>query len=84
MCEAIVHGQHHHHQPQPQPQQTTITETPKEELTKSYTHPEKYMSLTMNLKKAYYIIYKAPEQQYDQSWPVVEKMIDSFEIKEGN
>jgi len=39
---------------------------------------------TMNLKKAYYIIYKAPEQEYDQSWPVVEKMIDSFEIKEGN
>ncbi len=36
---------------------------------------------TMNLKKAYYIIYKAPEQEYDQSWPVVEKMIDSFEIK---
>jgi len=68
-------------QEKPQPQQTTITETPKEELTKSYTHPEKYMSLTMNLKKAYYIIYKAPEQQYDQSWPVVEKMIDSFEIK---
>ena len=172
----------------PQPQQTIIAETSKEELTKSYTHPEKYMSFviqysdkwtatpgqtdeqekvkfsrndksepdncplevsvniadlgkavsledykkivtktiiqdefntlekaneepklsnsdayqithtrkekgctlkvlergTMNLKKAYYIIYKAPEQEYDQSWPVVEKMIDSFEIKEGN
>jgi serine/threonine protein kinase len=169
----------------PQPQQTIIAETSKEELTKSYTHPEKYMSFviqysdkwtattgqtdeqekvkfsrndksqpdncplevsvniadlgkavsledykkivtktisqddsntlekaneepklsnsdayqithtrkekgctlkvlergTMNLKKAYYIIYKAPEQEYDQSWPVVEKMIDSFEIK---
>ena len=172
----------------PQPQHTIIAETSKEELTKSYTHPEKYMSFviqysdkwtatpgqtdeqekvkfsrndksepdncplevsvniadlgkavsledykkivtktiiqdefntlekaneepklsnsdayqithtrkekgctlkvlergTMNLKKAYYIIYKAPEQEYDQSWPVVEKMIDSFEIKEGN
>lgn len=170
------------------PQQTIIAETPKEELTKSYTHPEKYMSFviqysnkwtaktgqtdeqekvkfsrndksepdncplevsvniadlgkavsledykkivtkkiiqdelntlekaneepklsnsdayqithtrkekgctlkvlergTLFEKKAYYIIYKAPEQEYDQSWPVVEKMIDSFEIKEGN
>jgi serine/threonine protein kinase len=52
----------------------------------TYTRQEKGCTLkvlergTMNLKKAYYIIYKAPEQEYDQSWPVVEKMIDSFEI----
>ncbi|MFM6154040.1 MAG: protein kinase domain-containing protein, partial [Sphaerospermopsis kisseleviana] len=39
---------------------------------------------TMSFKKAYYIIYKAPEKDYDKFWPVVEKMIDSFEIKEGS
>ena len=31
----------------PQPQQTIIAETSKEELTKSYTHPEKYMSFVI-------------------------------------
>lgn len=39
---------------------------------------------TMSFKKAYYIIYKAPAQDYDKFWSVVEKMIDSFEIKEGS
>ncbi len=31
----------------PQPQETTITETQTEKLTKSYTHPEKYMSFVI-------------------------------------
>ena len=39
---------------------------------------------TMALKKAYYITYQAPVDENDKFWPVVEKMIDSFDIQEGN
>ena len=36
---------------------------------------------TMALKKAYYITYQAPVGENDKFWPVVEKMIDSFNIQ---
>ncbi|MFM9158703.1 MAG: hypothetical protein ACKOPK_12515, partial [Dolichospermum sp.] len=39
---------------------------------------------TMALKKAYYITYQAPVDDNEKFWPMVEKMIDSFDIQEGN
>ncbi|MBE9199384.1 MULTISPECIES: serine/threonine-protein kinase [unclassified Nodularia (in: cyanobacteria)] len=39
---------------------------------------------TLFHKKAYYIIYQAPDKKYNKFWPVVEKMINSFEINEDS
>ncbi|NET70569.1 MAG: serine/threonine protein kinase [Sphaerospermopsis sp. SIO1G2] len=39
---------------------------------------------TLAYKKGYFITYQAPTEEYKKFWPVVEKMIDSFKIKEGS
>ncbi len=37
---------------------------------------------TLFHKQAYYIIYKSPDKEYNQYWPVAKKMIDSFKIEQ--